>query len=66
MFTLNRPQRPKREEDVYLCSFFNFKATWGLVVESKSRRFYFPLRVTLPSAQQAGWAQGRSGQVRKV
>jgi hypothetical protein len=53
-FAQNRPWRSKREEEVYLYSFFNLGAKWGWVVNSTPRPLSPRQRYPIPIVQEAG------------
>jgi len=62
----NRPQRPKREAEVQVYSFFNFGARWGGSGQCHAPASSTPGRTQYPSYRRLGGPQGQSGQVRKI
>ena len=62
----NRPQRPKREPEVQVYSFFNFGARWGGGGQRHAPAALTPGRTQYPLYRRLGGPQGQSGQVRKI
>jgi len=67
MFTLEQAMNAQGEEvEVWLYSFFNLGVRWGWVVNTTPWSLYPQEGDPVPTVQEAGWAQGRCRQVRKI